>query len=110
MSDDVEALREERKRKLAEAMEQQNKEQELEGMKKALLVRVLTPEAYERMMNIKLSSKNLYDKAIQVVVYLYQNKKINEANRLDDAKLKNLLSRMINTYEPTIEFKRKGDD
>ncbi len=109
MEEELEKVRQAKKRKIAEALEELKKQQELEAMKKALLVRVLTPEAYERIMNIRLSKRELYDKAVEVLAYLYQTGKINEQNRVSDDALKNLLLKMVpRAPEPKIEFKRKS--
>lgn len=107
--EEEESIREERRKKLSEALEQHKQQQQLEAMKKSVLMRILTPEAYERMMNIRMAKKELYEKAIEVLVYLYQNKKISETNRLGDQQLVALLSRMVQTKESRIEFRRKGE-
>ncbi|MCX8167164.1 MAG: hypothetical protein N3E37_04930 [Candidatus Micrarchaeota archaeon] len=102
-------IREQKKKKLQEALQAYREQQKVEQIKKAFLIKVLDSEAFERIMNVKISNKELYDKAIEILMYLYQQRKISENRKLNEKELKSILSRLINNYEPTIEFKRKGD-
>ncbi|MEM3373216.1 MAG: DNA-binding protein [Candidatus Anstonellales archaeon] len=105
----IQDLREQKKKKLQEAIEAYKEQQKLEQIKKAFLIKVLDSSAFERMMNVKISNKELYDKAVEVLMYLYQQRKINENRKLTEPELRSILSKMINTYEPKIEFRRKDD-
>ena len=48
---------------------------QLEMQKKELLRNMLTPEAYERMANVRMSSPELYNKVISSLAYLAQSGK-----------------------------------
>ena len=53
---------------------------------------ILTPEAKERLSNIKLVNQELYFKVAQFLFQMYQAGQIN--NKIDDFQLKSILSRV----------------
>lgn len=68
---------------------------------KALLKRLLTSEAYERMMRIKISSPELYTQLLNLVAYLYQQGSLR--SRIGEEQLKELASKIIRKKETTIK-------
>ncbi|ASI99615.1 DNA-binding protein [Thermococcus celer] len=100
MAEDIEEIR---KRKLMELqkryLEQQKaqeeamkQEMELEAQLDAIMRRILTPEARERLGRVKLVKPELARQVQLVLVQLYQAGQITE--RIDDAKLKRILAQI----------------
>ncbi|ASJ12953.1 DNA-binding protein [Thermococcus thioreducens] len=100
MAEDIEEIR---KRKLMELqkkyLEQQKaqeeairQEMELEAQLDAIMRRILTPEARERLGRVKLVKPELARQVQLVLVQLYQAGQIREP--IDDAKLKKILAQI----------------
>jgi len=100
MAEDIEEIR---KRKLMELqkkyLEQQKaqeeaikQEMELEAQLDAIMRRILTPEARERLGRVKLVKPELARQVELVLVQLYQAGQIREP--VDDAKLKRILAQI----------------
>ena len=92
-----------------QAMQQQYQKRlqalQLEMQKKELLRNMLSPEAYERMANVRMSSPELYDKVISSLAYLAQSGK--KISRISDEQLYALLAKMTERRETSIEFRSK---
>ena len=78
---------------------------QLEMQKKELLRNMLSPEAYERMSNVRMSSPELYDKVVSSLAYLAQSGK--KISRISDEQLYALLAKMTERRETSIEFRSK---
>ena len=100
MAEDIEEIR---KKKLMELqrryLEQQKAEEEaarqemeLEAQLDAIMRRILTPEARERLGRVKLVKPELARQVQLVLVQLYQAGQITEP--IDDAKLKRILAQI----------------
>jgi len=100
MAEDIEEIR---KRKLMELqkkyLEQQREqeeairqEMELEAQLNAIMRRILTPEARERLGRVKLVRPELARQVELILVQLYQAGQIREP--IDDAKLKKILAQI----------------
>ncbi|WP_297500965.1 DNA-binding protein [Thermococcus sp.] len=100
MAEDIEEIR---KKKLMELqkkyLEQQKaqeeavkREMELEAQLNAIMRRILTPEARERLGRVKLVKPELARQVELVLVQLYQAGQINEP--VDDEKLKRILAQI----------------
>ena len=101
MSDIEDARRQELQKRIQQAQKQKNMEEEL---KKALRM-FLEPPAYERMMNVKFSDPDLYTQTTILLARLQQGGKLQ--GKLNDAQLVQLLGKLTQKKEPTIEIKRK---
>ncbi|MEK6953451.1 MAG: DNA-binding protein [Candidatus Micrarchaeota archaeon] len=85
-----------------DAQRQQSQELQLKNM----LKQILDPAGYGRLQNIRLTNLELYYKVAQLLVTLQQQGKLK--GKVDEAMLKNLLSRLIaNRRETKISFTRK---
>jgi programmed cell death protein 5 len=78
---------------------------QLEMQKKELLRGMLSPEAYERMSNVRLSSPELYEKVVSSLAYLAQSGK--KMEKISDEQLYALLAKMTERRETSIEFRSK---
>ena len=75
-------------------LEELEKAQQLEQMKKDILTRILTKEAFERLSRVKIANPQL---AAQVEVYLlqiYQTGKL-QGVKITDDKLKEVLKTLV---------------
>ena len=79
--------------------------QQLEAQKRSLLLKILEPTAYERMMNVKLAKPELYERALATLAYLVQQKQIK--GKINDETLRQVLEKMTERRETTIEFQHK---
>jgi programmed cell death protein 5 len=78
---------------------------QLEMQKKELLREMLSPEAYERMSNVRLSSPELYENVVSSLAYLAQSGK--KMEKISDEQLYALLAKMTERRETSIEFRSK---
>lgn len=78
---------------------------QMEQQKKELLKRLLSGAAYERMMNVRISSPELYDKVVSSLAYLAQSGK--SMGEISDEQLYRLLGKMTEKRETSIEFRKK---
>jgi programmed cell death protein 5 len=100
MAEDIEEIRKKKlmelqKRYLEEQKAQEEamkQEMELEAQLDAIMRRILTPEARERLGRVKLVKPELARQVQLVLVQLYQAGQIREP--IDDAKLKRILAQI----------------
>ncbi|WP_297521200.1 DNA-binding protein [Thermococcus sp.] len=100
MAEDIEEIRKKKlmelqKRYLEQQREQEEamkQEMELEAQLDAIMRRILTPEARERLGRVKLVKPELARQVQLVLVQLYQAGQITEP--IDDAKLKRILAQI----------------
>ena len=100
-------LDEMRVRKLQERFAEAQQAQQADQQKKVVLKHLLTPEAYERMMNVKISNPALYEQVVGMLAYLYQSKQLK--GKVGEEQIVALLSRLTQKKETSIQIKRKGD-
>ncbi|WMW23187.1 DNA-binding protein [Methanolobus mangrovi] len=113
MTDDLEEIR---RRRLAQmqqqqqmgagdmqaAMQQEQAQADMDAKKQALMRQILTPEARERLTNLRMSRKELVDQLESQLIMLAQNGRLQ--SMIDDEKLKQLLVQMQpKKREPTIK-------
>lgn len=79
---------------------------QMEMQKKELLRNMLAPSAYERMMNVRMSSPELYERVVGSLAYLAQSGKAG-AGKISDGQLYELLSKLTQRRETSIKFKSK---
>ena len=77
----------------------------LEMQKKELLRNMLSPEAYERMARVRLSSPELYEKVVSSLAYLAQSGK--KMGKISEEQIYALLMKMTERRDTTIEFRSK---
>ncbi|MFA4982638.1 MAG: DNA-binding protein [Candidatus Micrarchaeia archaeon] len=78
---------------------------QLEMQKKELLRRMLSDEAYSRMMNVRMSSPELYEKVVSSLAYIAQSGKAR--GKFSDGQIHSLLVKMTSRPETKIEFRSK---
>ncbi|MBO8174380.1 MAG: DNA-binding protein [Thermococcus sp.] len=100
MAEDIEEIRKRKLMELQRRLAEQQKAQEeaarqqaeLEAQIQAILRRILTPEARERLARVKLVRPELAQQVELILVQLYQAGQIRE--KIDDAKLKKILAQI----------------
>lgn len=95
----------EEEKALMERLEQARKAQQMEAQKKALMLKLLEANAYERMMNVKIANPALYDEVITAVIYLYRSRQVK--GKISEEQLVSLLKKLTAKKEGSIQFKRK---
>jgi programmed cell death protein 5 len=78
---------------------------QMEMQKKELLRRMLSDGAYERMMNVRIANPELYEKVVNSLAYVAQSGK--QMAKVTDEQLRELLSKMTEKRETSIEFRHK---
>ncbi|MFA6328300.1 MAG: DNA-binding protein [Candidatus Micrarchaeia archaeon] len=78
---------------------------QLDMQKRELLRNMLSPEAYERMSNVRMSSPELYNKVVSSLAYLAQSGK--KMGKISDEQIYALLAKMTERRETSIEFRSK---
>ena len=78
---------------------------QLEMQKKELLRNMLSDEAYSRMMNVRISNPEIYDKVISSLAYIAQSGKAK--GKFSDEQIRSLLVKMTAKPETKIEFRSK---
>ena len=93
-----------------EGLRQKRQQQRLQAMQaeeqvRQLFQKLLTPDAFERMCNVKVSNSELYMSVASTLAYLYKAGQIKE--KIGDEKLLMLLEKVTDRKETKIEFRRK---
>ncbi len=81
------------------------REAQIEQQKREIAKRYLTPEAYERLMNVRMSNAEIYDQLINLIITMVQNNRFE--GKITDAQLKSILQKVTARPDTTIEFKHK---
>jgi len=103
MEEDIEELK---KRKLAELQQRYALQQELlkqieaEKQINLILKRLATPQAIERLKNVRLVNRALYLKAVQQIIALAQSGQLKE--KISDEQMKKLLMLLSKKRETKI--------
>jgi DNA-binding TFAR19-related protein (PDSD5 family) len=86
------------------AVSRMYKQMQQDQQVKSMLRQLLDSNAYERMMNIRASNRELYDQLARLIVSLAQS---NQVAHITEKQLVDLIDRLTRRPEPKIEFKHK---
>ena len=89
----------------SKVIEKRMKALQLEQQKRNAIKRFMTIEAYERLMNVRVSNYELYSQLVDLIISLAQSNRL--SSPLTEEQLKDILGRMTFKPEPKIEFKHK---
>ena len=95
------SMRKDMLKRLKEMQMQQRIEQE----KKATVKRFMTPEAFERLMNVKVANAELFSQLLDLLIAMARGNRIQ--GNITEAQLRDLLSKLTFRPESKIEFKHK---
>lgn len=111
MADDLEELRKKRMQKHMQqqqnqqAQAQKQQQQQMEEIIKQIINQVLTPQAKERLGNIRAADPEYARQIEMVLIQLYQQGRLQD--RLTDKQLKNILADISKRKQKDINIKRK---
>ncbi len=112
MDDDLESIRRKKLQELQEQqlqsqedLEEQVRQQELEEQKKAILRKILTNEARERLGRIKVARPEVAENIENQLIMLAQSGRLK--NKINDEQLRELLSKLI-PKKRDIKIRRRG--
>lgn len=92
-------------KRLKKALVQQYKMMQAEQQRKEVMQKLLEPNAYERLMNIRAANPELYTQMVNLVISLAQSQRIN--GKLTEQQLIMILQKVTARPESKIEFKHK---
>ncbi len=78
---------------------------QIEQQKREIARKYTTIEAYERLMNVRLSNHELYAQLMDIIIAMIQSKRI--TSKLTEPQLKEILARLTYKPESTITFQHK---
>ena len=78
---------------------------QLEQQKRLFVKKYMTEQAYERLMNVRVSNYQLYSQILDMVISTAQSNRI--AEKISEKQLVEILSRLTYQPETKIEYKRK---
>lgn len=81
------------------------KNMQMEQQKKEVMKQLLETKAYERLMNIRISSPELYKQMVNLIISLAQTNRIQ--GKMSEQQLISILDRVTFRKETTINFKHK---
>jgi DNA-binding TFAR19-related protein (PDSD5 family) len=87
------------KKELKKILEKKRKDEEI----KKLMAKILEGDAYERLMNVKISNYELYMNVVNNLIYFYQK----VGRKISDEELLMLLEKFTKKREGEIKFYRK---
>ncbi len=78
---------------------------QMEQQKRELMKRFMTTDAYERLMNVRISSHELYSQLVDIILTMVQSKRI--TGKITEPQLREILARLTYKPESKIEFRHK---
>ena len=91
--------------KMKKEMYKRLKEMQIEQEKKATVKRFMTPEAFERLMNVRVANYELFAQLLDLLISMARGNRI--TGQITEPQLRDLLSRLTFKPESKIEFKHK---
>ncbi len=109
MPEDIEELKEKKMEELKQRLLERKKAEEqavqAEAQLESVLRTAMNPEAKARLGNVRIVNRELYLKAAQAIIYLFQNGKL--SGKIQDNEMRLLLER-LNGRKPEFKIVRKG--
>ncbi|MDE1860099.1 MAG: hypothetical protein KGH72_00080 [Candidatus Micrarchaeota archaeon] len=95
----------EEQQKVRQAMAKRLRELQIEQQKRSIIRKFIMPDAYERLMNVRVSNYELYSQLVDLIIAMVQSKKL--YGKLTEQQLKDVLGKLTSKPETRIEFKHK---
>lgn len=86
-------------------MAQRMQAMQAEQQKRAAIRRLMTPEAYDRLANVRISNRELYSQLVDLIIAMAQSNRITSI--ITEEQLKQILAKFTTRPESSIEFKHK---
>ncbi|MDE1825876.1 MAG: hypothetical protein KGH61_05285 [Candidatus Micrarchaeota archaeon] len=87
------------------ALMKRMREQQIEAQKKEILKRFLTDDALERVLNVRISNPEVYNKLVDLVISLVQSNRL--SGKITNEQVIEILTKLTSRQEPKIEFRHK---
>lgn len=91
--------------RLKQAYAKRIRQMQIEQQKRELARKLMTPEAYDRLSNVRVANKEVYSQLLDIVISLAQSGRA--TSRITEEQLKSILAKLTYRPETKIEFKRK---
>ena len=91
--------------KLRKAVAKRIRAMQIEQQKRELARKYMTPEAYERLSNVRMANPELYSQLVDLVISMVQSGRA--TSRLTEDQIKSILAKLTYRPESRIEFKHK---
>ncbi len=91
--------------KMRKEVNRRLREMQIEQEKKTTVKRLMTPEAYERLMNVRVANYELYAQLLDLLIAMARGNRV--TGTITEPQLRDLLSRLTFKPESRIEFKHK---
>ncbi|MDE1874368.1 MAG: hypothetical protein KGI04_04630 [Candidatus Micrarchaeota archaeon] len=105
MADDASQADNETQAKARKEMQRRLREMQAEQERKATVKRLMTPGAYERLMNVRVSNHELYSQLLDLLIAMARSNRV--TGQITEVQLRDLLTRLTYKPESKIEFKHK---
>jgi DNA-binding TFAR19-related protein (PDSD5 family) len=96
---------EDQQAELRAAVHRRLKEMQAEQQKKAVAQRLMTPGAYERLMNVRVANPEMYSQLLDFIVSTARQNRA--AGKITEEQLRDILARLTYRPETKIEFRHK---
>jgi DNA-binding TFAR19-related protein (PDSD5 family) len=87
------------------ALMKRMREQQVEAQKKEILKRFLTDDALERVLNVRISNPEVYNRFVDLVISLVQSNRL--SGKITNEQVVEILTKFTSRQEPKIEFRHK---
>ncbi|MDE1851763.1 MAG: hypothetical protein KGH69_03695 [Candidatus Micrarchaeota archaeon] len=91
--------------KARKALERRVRAMQVEQQKRSIAQKFMEPDAYERLMNVRVANYQLYSQLVDLIIAMAQQNRIQ--GKMTDEQLRDLLSRLTYRPDAKIEFKHK---
>lgn len=95
----------EQQARIKKAVYKRLKELQAEQERRAQLKRLMEPDAYERLMNVRISNNELYSQLTNLLLAMARSGRVQ--GKVTEAQLRDLLAKLTYRPESRIEFKKK---
>ena len=105
MASDASQADTETQAKIKKEMQRRLREMQVEQEKKATVKKLMTPDAYERLMNVRVANYELYAQLLDLLIAMARSNRV--TGTITEPQLRDLLSKLTFRPESKIEFKHK---
>lgn len=91
--------------KIKKELNKRLREMQIEQEKKNAVKKLMTPDAYERLMNVRVANYELYAQLLDLIIAMARNSRV--TGQITEPQLRDLLSRLTFKPESKIQFRHK---
>ncbi len=105
MANDAAQNENETQAKIKKELNKRLREMQIEQEKKNAVKKLMTPDAYERLMNVRVANYELYAQLLDLIIAMARNSRV--TGQITEPQLRDLLSRLTFKPESKIQFRHK---